>query len=466
MANTLITTSYLTNEALEVLENNLVFAKKVNREYADDFAQKDFKIGATVNVRRPARYIGTFGPNLNVEDTNQTYVPVSINYQFHVDAQFTTADMELQMGDFRPNVLEPAVAAVFNRIDSDGAFFAYQNTALSLGTPGVSPQSYKTFSDTRATLMSEGAPRGKIPDAILDPFSMSSIADSLKGLFNPQVTVSDIYDLGLVAKKTAGLNFYEDQNIPVWTSGPYGNTSAPVLAGITTSAAGTALMSGGWAQTGTFLTSGWKASTGCVVVGDIIQVAGVFPVNPQNRGQYGKALKQFVVLPPGGYAPMTGAAQPGGPAFAPYSLGAGGTFTAGGAIPGLYTSTAGGLITLTVAECMITGGQFQNCTTNASFTGTPALTVNGQLTATAASNGSIASPQSIVLLKDAFALAFVDLPLPRGVQEAARANSKEIGMSLRVVTQYTINNDSLPTRFDVAYGYSSMYRQQAQRVAG
>lgn len=464
MANTLITTSYLTNEGLDVLENNLVIAGKVNRSYSDEFGQKDFKIGATVNVRLPPRYVGTFGPALNVEDTNQTYVPVSINYQFHVDAQFTTADMALQMGDFRPNVLTPAMAAVYNRVDSDTAYFAYQNTALSLGTPGTQPASFKLFSDARATLLLEGAPKNRVPCAVLDPLTMSSMADALKGQYNPQAAISDIFETGLVARKTAGLDWYEDQNIPTWTTGAYGATAVPVLAGLVASSGGTALLTSGWSQTGTFLTSGWVNSTASVVVGDVIQVAGVYPVNPQNRGQYGKALKQFVVLPPAGYAPMNGAAAPGGPLFAPANLGAtGGTFNQ---LTGVYTSTSSGLLTLTVAECMITAGQFQNCVTNASFTGTPALTVNGQLTATKATNGAVVTPQGIVFHKDAFALAFVDLPLPRGVQEAARANSKEIGMSLRVVTQYTINNDSLPTRFDVAYGISSMYRQQACRIAG
>lgn len=461
MANTLITTSYLNNEGLEVLENNLVFAAKVNRQYADDFGQKDFKIGATVNVRRPPRYIGTFGPNLNVEDTNQTYLPVSINYQFHVDAQFTTADMELQMEDFRPNVLEPAMAAVYNRIDSDGCFYAYQNTALGIGTPGAGIASYKTFSDARAIMALESAPKGKPPAYIVDPLTMSSMADSLKGLFNPQAKLDDNYEMGLVAKKTAGGDWYEDENIVTWTTGAYGTTSVPVLAGVTAAAGGSALLTTGWAQTGTLFTSGWTASTGVVTVGDIIQIAGLYPVNPQNRSQYGKSLKQFVVLAPSGYAPMTGAAQPGGPQFAPATL-ANGTFTAS---TGVYTSGAGGLLTLTVGEAAIVGGQFQNCTASAAFTGTPALTVNGN-TAYAASTVSVLTQQCIAFHKDAFALAFVDLPLPRGVQEASRQSSKEVGMSLRVVTQYTINNDSLPTRFDVAYGYSSMYRQQAIRVQG
>lgn len=455
MANTLITTSYLTNESLDVLENNLVFGDKVNRSYSDEFAQKDFKIGATVNVRRPPRYIGTFGPALNIEDTNQTYVPVSINYQFHVDAQFTAADMALQMGDFRPNVLTPAIAAVFNRVDSDGLYFAYQNTALAGGTLGNAVTSYKTFSDARAILALEGAPKGKRPTAVIDPLTNSSMGDSLKGVFNPQEAIGDAYKMGIIAKNTAGSDWYEDQNVPLFTSGAGGGS--PVLAGITTAVAGSGLQTTGWAQTGVFNTSGWTASANPrVIVGDVLQVAGLFPVNPQNRGQYGKAAKQFVVIPPAGYAPMSGPAAPGGPQFAPATL-ANGTFNAA---TGAYSSTAGGLLAITVAEVAITGGQFQNCVATAAFTGTPALTVNGG--AAAATQGT----QNILMHKDAFALAFVDLPLPRGVQEAARASSQSAGISIRVVTQYTINNDALPTRFDVAYGYNSMYRQQAYRVNG
>jgi uncharacterized heparinase superfamily protein len=47
-----------------------------------------------------------------------------------------------------------------------------------------------------------------------------------------------------------------------------------------------------------------------------------------------------------------------------------------------------------------------------------------------------------------------DLPLPGGVDMAARAAHKDVGFSMRVVRQYTINNDALPTRLDVLYGYT------------
>lgn len=444
----------ITNTALPVLSNSCVLTDKFNRQYNDEFAQKDAKIGATCNVRRPPRYFGTFGPALNVEPSTETYVPVSLNYQFHVDIQFNTVNMLLDISEFRERFIMPACAAVGNRIDSDGAYFAFQNTALQGGTFGVSPTAFKTFSDARATMAFEGAPRNMTPNAVLDPLSMSSMADGLKGLFNPQAKISENYELGEVARKTAGFDWFEDENIVTSTTGAQGGS--PVLAGATAALGGSAILATGWAQTGTFFTTGWTATTAVVKVGDILQILGVYPVNPQNRSQYGKSLKQFVVLPPAGYAPMSGAAVPGGPQFAAATL-ANGTFNA---TTGVYTSgSGGGALTLTVGECLIYGGQFQNATVAPVSPYT--ITVNG-----GTANAATVTSTNLCFHRDAIALAFADLPLPRTAVEASRAMDKELGMSIRIATQYTINNDAEPTRMDVLYGFSSLYRQLMYRVQG
>ena len=55
MANTLLTISKITNEALMVLENELTFTSEVDRNYDDQFAVVGAKIGATVNVRKQNR---------------------------------------------------------------------------------------------------------------------------------------------------------------------------------------------------------------------------------------------------------------------------------------------------------------------------------------------------------------------------------------------------------------------------
>jgi len=39
---------------------------------------------------RPGRFIGTTGPALNVEDFNETSVPVTLSTQFHVDKRMST----------------------------------------------------------------------------------------------------------------------------------------------------------------------------------------------------------------------------------------------------------------------------------------------------------------------------------------------------------------------------------------
>ena len=131
MANTLLTISKITNEALMVLENELVFTKQVNRAYEDQFAIVGAKIGNTVNVRRPARFIGTTGPALNVEDFNETSIPVVLTTQFHVDTQFTTQDLALSLDMFSDRVLKPAIATIANKVDFDGTTTAANGSPIS-----------------------------------------------------------------------------------------------------------------------------------------------------------------------------------------------------------------------------------------------------------------------------------------------------------------------------------------------
>jgi hypothetical protein len=460
----------ITNRALPVLANTCILTDKFNRQYDKEFGQKGRKIGATCNVRLPPRYLGTFGPALNVEPSTENYVPVSVLYQFHVDIQFNTINMLLDIDEFEERFIHPACIAVGNRVDSDGAYFAFQNTANRAGTSGTPPTSYLQFAIARAILVAEGMPKGMLPSCVVHPLANASMADSLKGLYNPQVEISDIYETGLIAAKTAGADWFEDPNIAAYTTGSL--LSTPVLVGTSTGNAsgGTAILTSGWAQTGYLEISGLGNSAASCYVGDTIQIAGIYPVNPQNRGQYGTTYKNFVVLPPSGYAQMTGVAAPGGPQFAGNSA----TLATGGNAQGTFNTTTGlytsssttGKLSVLVGECVITGGQFQNCYANTGtgfFTGTPAVTLNKASGSPAV--GTV-STENLYFHRDAFALAFVDLPLPRTAVEASRAYDEDLGIAIRIATQYTINNDAEPTRMDVAYGFASLYRSMAYRLSG
>jgi len=411
--NNLLTISKITNEALMVLENELTFTNNVTREYDDQFAVTGAKIGNTLNVRRPGRFIGTTGPALNVEDFNETSVPVTLSTQFHVDTQFTSQDLALSLDMFSDRVLKPAVAAIANKMDLDGLTMAKNNVANIVGTAGTPPTGLITYLTAAAYLDSEGAPRDGRRSCVVEPFTSATIVDSLKGLFVPSDVIGKQYTKGMMGRDSAGMNWYMDQNVVNQTFGSYSGKTLSVATNTTSFGIAT-----GWAQFGTLQL---VASAGLTLnQGDVIQIAGVYAVNPQNRAAYGSGkLRNFVVQA------TTAVATGGGTA-------------------------------VTVSPAIITGGQFQNVTVTST---------SGTAVVTPFNNTGTVSPQNLVFHKNFATLATADLELPDGVHFAGRASDKDLGLSIRVVRQYTINNDSIPTRLDVLYGWAPLYPELGCRVA-
>jgi len=411
--NNLLTISKITNEALMVLENELTFTNNVTREYDDQFAVTGAKIGNTLNVRRPGRFIGTTGPALNVEDFNETSVPVTLSTQFHVDTQFTTQDLALSLDMFSDRVLKPAVAAIANKMDLDGLTMAKNNVANIVGTAGTPPTGLITYLTAGAYLDSEGAPRDGRRSCVVEPFTSATIVDSLKGLFVPSDVIGKQYTKGMMGRDSAGMNWYMDQNVVNQTFGSYAGKTLSVATNTTSFGIAT-----GWAQFGTVTLVASAALT--LNQGDVIQIAGVFAVNPQNRAAYGSGkLRNFVVQA------TTAVATGGGTA-------------------------------VTVSPAIITGGQFQNVVVQ---------TTSATAVVTPFNNTGTVSPQNLVFHKNFATLATADLELPDGVHFAGRASDKDLGLSIRVVRQYTINNDSIPTRLDVLYGWAPLYPELGCRVA-
>ncbi len=399
-----------------VLENELTFTSEVNREYDDQFAVVGAKIGNTVNVRRPGRFIGTMGPPLNVEDFNETSVPVVLTSQFHVDTQFTTQDLALSLDMFSQRILKPCVAAIANRVDRDGLLMAKNATANIVGTPGTPPTGLITYLTAGALLDAEGAPRDGRRAVVVEPFTSAAIVDSLKGLFVPDSQISEQYRKGLMGRDSGGMNWRMDQNVVNQTFGAFATT-----AGAITIAAATQGLATGWAASTTLTINTTQTVT--LNVGDTFTIAGVNPVNPQNRQAYGSnRLRTFTIT------------------------------------QGVAAQTAGNF-TITVVPALIYGGQFQNISNTPTNGNALAFT---SLPATTAS--AVTSPQNILFHRNAYTLAVADLELPEGVHFAGRASDKEIGLSIRVVRQYTINNDAIPTRLDVLYGWAPLYQELGCRV--
>lgn len=404
MANSLLTIDMITNEALVVLENNLSFTKNVNREFDDYFGNQGAQIGDTLNIRKPVRYTTRTGPTLAVQNSVESSVPVTLT-QKGADMAFSTKDLTLSIAMFSDRFLKPAIAQVANTIDADGAALA-TSIYQSVGTPGTTPNALRTYLLAGVKLDNAAAPNDDMRAAVLNPIAQAELVDGLKGLFNDTTEVAKQYRDGTMGR-TAGLKFSMDQNVYTLTSGIQTGAVSVATASVTGAT--------------TIALQGFTASTDTVVVGDVFSISGVYDINPQSRASTGQ-LKQFVV-------------------------------TAAG------TADVSGNLTVSVSPSIIFNPTAQNDQTVSAL---PAA--NAAVTFYNQSGG--VSPQNLVFHRDAFTVACADLIMPRGVEMAARKRSPKLNMSLRAVTMYDVNNDRMPTRIDVLYGWLAMRPELACRVWG
>src|SRR5579884_4139140 len=130
-----------------ILENSLSFTKQVYREYQKEYSGPAHR-GATIYVKKPARYTVRDGQNVSIQDTTITQVPVTLNHQYGVDVQFSSQDLTLSIDAFSEQVLQPQIVAIANAIDAAGLQLAAQTTSNFVGTPGTTPGSGMTAQQT------------------------------------------------------------------------------------------------------------------------------------------------------------------------------------------------------------------------------------------------------------------------------------------------------------------------------
>ena len=224
MANNNLTSNVITKEGSRILENELVFNNKINREYSPQFANEGAKTGATINVRMPARYLSVTGAALGGSpDFVESYTPLTLTTQRHVDINFTSQELTLDIDSFSTRVLKPAISQLANDIDVDGVAMAKNGTWNLAGTPGTIPASILPYATAKAYIREAGGPSGNDYHAILSPMGEVTLIDGQKGLFQSADKIAGQYESGKMGM-AAGLNFHMSQVISTHTVGPLGGT--------------------------------------------------------------------------------------------------------------------------------------------------------------------------------------------------------------------------------------------------
>lgn len=408
MANALITPSIIAKEALFHLENNIIMGDKVHRQYKNEFV----KIGNTVTIRKPVKFIATDGATRSNQDVTEESTSIVINNRKHVSWSFSSQDLTLTIEEYSERYIKPAMITLSNTIDKalceEGAkqFFNF------VGTPGTTPASFSSLSQVAAKMDKVPVPDDGERCLVYDPDARWAMADGLGGQGSGGVFNADIVH-GMVRRgrlgQLANFDIYGDQNISRHTVGTYTGTPLVNDASFTN---GTSVIA---------FDGMVGAQVGALRQGDIINLNAVNGVNDVSKEDTGK-LQDFVVLSD--------------------------------------VTTAGGAGSVTVYPPLNDGS-------------TPATAAYQTVTALPADNAAItiktgaagsSHPQNLAFHRNALALVTIPLELPDSANFKARSDWR--GYSIRVIKDYDIDTDEEIIRLDILFGVKAIYPELGVRQTG
>lgn len=410
MANTTLTADIIAKEAVMILDNELVMAKKVFRGYEEEFKDVNgYKPGATISISKPTDFTVRKGATMSVQDVTEGKTSITVDQFAGVDFAFSSTDLTLSIGELSKRVIRPALIRLANQVDQD-LMSLYRSVPSWVGTPGQKIDSYADFAQAPERMDELANPTdGRC--AVLSPSDhwglMGSqtalyIEDAAKGAYRKG-------SLGMIG----GVDTYMSQNVPTHTVGVA--TGTPLVNGANQVSAYAAVKD---TNTQSLITDGWtNSTTGILKAGDVITIAGVYAVNPVTKAVL-PFLRQFVVTADADSGASTGPA------------------------------------TLTISPAIIVSGAFQNC--SAAPADNAVITVLG--------TGGTGYRQNMVFTEGAFALVSVPLVKPPGAVDVARQSYK--GTNVRVIPVYDGVNDVSKWRLDILYGVKTIDPRLAHRLSG
>jgi len=412
MANTTLTADIIAKEAIMILDNELVMAKKVFRGYENDFDKQvnGYKVGETISIRKPTDFTVRDGAVMATQDVVEGKTTITVDKRKGIDFKFTSQDLTLKIGELSERVIKPAMVQLANQIDTD-LMALYKDVPSWLGTPTPPINSYADFAKGPERTDEYANPTdGRC--AVLSPADHWGLLGSQTALYMQDVA-KGAYRKGSLGE-IGGVDTYMSQNVPTHTVGAAATTSA-----VADAAAGSGVLSTTYEATKDtgymyLSTDGWDAST--LKQGDILALSNVYAVNPVTKATLA-FRKQFVVLED--------------------------------------TVTAAGDTAIKIAPPIIPTGAFKNVS---------AVPGDGTTTIAKIGTGGTGYRQNMMFHKNAFALVSVPLVSPPGAVDVARRSYK--GTNVRVIPVYDGVNDESAWRLDVLYGVKTIDARLAHRISG
>lgn len=276
MSNTILTPTAVTREILRVLHNKATFIGTINRQYDDSFAKSGAKSGNSLKIRLPNKYTVSTGATLQVQDTTEDSVTLTVATQKQVAMKFTSEELTMDLQDFSDRIIEPAVSVLVANVEND-AYSMYKNVYNFVDSDAAAIDMYDIL-DGRRYLNDNLTPQDGNRTAMLSTLHSAKLVNDVKALFHDSAAIKMQYKEARMGRM-AGFDFYENPIVGKHTTG--------------TAVSGDTLYNvNGADQSGATLAVDTGTTT--FLIGDVITIAGCNAVHPETKSDLGYAQK-FVI---------------------------------------------------------------------------------------------------------------------------------------------------------------------------
>lgn len=236
-----------------------LFYKDLNTEF------KGVEHGGVVNVKVPVRFQSYEGRVAQTQPYNQATIPVKLDKIRGVAWTTNQVDMSINVSHEKlyRELIVPAMREISTQVDLD-LFTMVLDVANTIGTAGTTPSTFLSIAQVAQRLTQVSVPQ-KGRKFVVDPAYQATMADALKGLFQPSLVEDYLKSMSLGG--LAQFDFFVSNNLPTLTKGAPGGT--PLINGAN--------------QTGSSIAIDGLSSTGTYKKGDTVTFASCYDVNPVNR---------------------------------------------------------------------------------------------------------------------------------------------------------------------------------------
>lgn len=255
MGNTLLTPTVIAKEGLIVLENEMVLAGLVHRDYSKEFQN----VGATVLIRKPTTFTSnTVGDTVNLCTAVESSVAVVLDKLLDITFRVTSKELTLDVADFSMQFIQPVMRAHAQKVDE---IIADLYSDVAAHYPVSSTALPKDITSIRSVMSILKAPLDQRrlvfhPSTEADYLSLDAFLHAEKRGDTRAIKEASM-------GRVLGFDCYMDQNIPTHTAGD-----------LTGGGTATVVLKGAGASAGTCCTVDASLDTGTALIGDVFKVLG------------------------------------------------------------------------------------------------------------------------------------------------------------------------------------------------